>query len=83
MEVPVLDRIVREVIINRFDHQDLNRDPRFGARPTTGENVAVTIWDLLNPALPAGLLERISLTQARDLVFDYRTPALRPTASGR
>jgi 6-pyruvoyltetrahydropterin/6-carboxytetrahydropterin synthase len=82
-DVAGLDRIVREFVISRLDHRDLNRDPRFGARPTTGENVAATIWDLLHPALPAGLLERVYLAQARDLVFEYSAPALRPTASGR
>ena len=75
MEIPVLDRTVHDTVIKRIDHTDLNRDPNFGARPTTGENLAALIWNLLVTALPNGTLERIAIAQTRDLAFEYSEPA--------
>src|SRR3982751_4985029 len=52
-----LDRIVTETIIDRFDHRDLNLDPAFSDRTTTGENVVRLIWDLLAAKIPGGELD--------------------------
>lgn len=69
--IPALDRVVRDEVVRRLDHRDLNLDPAFSTRPTTGENVAATIWDLLARAIPAGSLERVGLSQDRDLLYEY------------
>ena len=39
-DVGALDRIVRETVVNRFDHHDLNQDPAFADRTTTGRYAA-------------------------------------------
>ena len=75
MDIPALDRAVHHAVITRLDHTDLNRDPDFGARPTTGENLTALIWTLLVKALPPGSLERIALEQTRDLAFEYSESA--------
>ncbi len=51
----------------RFDHRNLNEDtPYFRDHPPTGENFASLIFELLDAALPAGLLYRVRLAPAED-----------------
>lgn len=71
MDVRALDRIVTEAIVNRFDHRDLNLDPAFSDRTTTGENVARLIWDVLAAKIPAGILRKVGLVETRDNYFEY------------
>ena len=66
-----LDRTVADQVIARFDHHDLNQDPEFADRTTTGENLVLLIWDLLVKYLPAGQLEKVGLIETRDNYFEY------------
>ena len=66
-----LDRTVVGQVITRFDHHDLNQDPEFAGRTTTGENLVLLIWDLLVKCLPAGQLEKVGLIETRDNYFEY------------
>ena len=70
-----LDRIVRETVVNRFDHHDLNQDPAFADRTTTGENLAILIWDLLVDKISSGRLARVAVVETRDNYFEYAGPA--------
>ncbi len=74
-DVEALDRVVRETVVARFDHRDLNRDPAFADKTTTGENLAILIWDLLADKIPAGRLVNIGVVETRDNYFDYAGPA--------
>jgi 6-pyruvoyltetrahydropterin/6-carboxytetrahydropterin synthase len=66
-----LDRIVGQEVITRFDHHDLNQDPEFADRTTTGENLVLLIWNLLAKRLPTGQLEKVGLIETRDNYFEY------------
>lgn len=66
-----IDRIVTERIVNRFDHRDLNQDPEFSTRTTTGENLVLLIWDLLIAQVPDGQLQKIAVIETRDNYFEY------------
>ncbi len=67
-----LDGAVGELVVARFDHRHLNRDPLFaGERVPTGENIARAVWDLLTPHLPEGSLDRVRIVETRDNVFEY------------
>jgi 6-pyruvoyltetrahydropterin/6-carboxytetrahydropterin synthase len=70
-----LDRLVQETVVARFDHQDLNHDPAFAGRTTTGENLALLIWDLLSDRIPVGRLEKVSIIETRDNYFEYTGPS--------
>jgi 6-pyruvoyltetrahydropterin/6-carboxytetrahydropterin synthase len=70
-DVGALDRIVADTIIHRFDHRDLNLDPAFAGRTTTGENVTRLIWDLLAAKIPGGDLHKVGLVETRDNYFEY------------
>ncbi len=70
-DLAALDEIVHERIVRRFDHHDLNQDPEFAARTTTGENLVLLIWDLLVPHVGAGRLKKVGLIETRDNYFEY------------
>jgi 6-pyruvoyltetrahydropterin/6-carboxytetrahydropterin synthase len=70
-----LDRIVEERVLRRFDHQHLNFDEAFAGKTTTGENLVVLLWDLLEKAIPAGTLHKIGLVETRDNHFEYTGPS--------
>lgn len=71
LDLDQLDRIVGQQVITRFDHQDLNQDPEFADRTTTGENLVLLIWDLLVKCFPTGQLEKVGLIETRDNYFEY------------
>jgi 6-pyruvoyltetrahydropterin/6-carboxytetrahydropterin synthase len=71
-DIPALDRTVREQVLQRFDHRNLNQDPEFSNRMATGENFVRVIWDLLVKAIPTGRLKRVGLGETREVLFEYR-----------
>ena len=73
-EMARLDDVVTETILKRFDHRDLNQDPLFADRTTTGENLVVVIWDLLEKQLPEGWLVKVGVIETRDNYFEYSRP---------
>lgn len=75
-DVAALDRVVEEAVIARFDHRDLNRDPAFADRTTTGENLAILVWDLLADKIPSGRLAKVGIVETRDNYFEYAGPAV-------
>src|SRR3954471_23706828 len=56
-----LDQTVADHVVTRFDHHDLNQDPEFADRTTTGENLVLLIWELLVKILPTGQLDKVGL----------------------
>ena len=71
IDIDRLDRTMRQQVITRFDHHDLNQDPEFANRTTTGENLVLLIWQLLEKNLPSGQLEKVGLIETRDNYFEY------------
>ena len=78
-DVKAIDRLVKELIIDRFDHQHLNFDPAFERVVTTGENLAKLIWDILVSRISGGQLEKIGVIETRDNFFEY-TGDLQPAS---
>lgn len=70
-DIDALDRIVQESVVARFDHRDLNGDPEFAKKTTTGENLVLLIWDLLANKIPKGRLAKIGVIETRDNCFEY------------
>ncbi|MCI0548160.1 MAG: 6-carboxytetrahydropterin synthase [Candidatus Rokubacteria bacterium] len=70
-----LKRLVADLVVTRFDHADLNRDPLFsgGAIPTT-ENLVVGIWELLAPKLGTDRLHRLRLAEDPTFHVEYFGP---------
>ncbi len=74
-DVEALDRIVQETVVARFDHRDLNGDPAFAHKTTTGENLAIIIWELLVDRVPGARLTKVGVVETRDNYFEYAGPA--------
>jgi 6-pyruvoyltetrahydropterin/6-carboxytetrahydropterin synthase len=72
LSIDALDHVVQDTIVARFDHRDLNQDPEFVNRVTTGENLVRFIWDLLVKRIPSAKLEKIGLVETRDNYFEYK-----------
>ncbi len=72
MDLGELKRLVGEVVLDRFDHADLNRDVLFvsGTVPTT-ENLARAIWELLAPKLGGERLHRLRLWEDPTFYVEY------------
>lgn len=66
-----LDEVVQRIVVRRFDHQDLNKDPEFATQTTTGENLVLLIWDLLVDQVPGGRLVKVGVIETRDNYFEY------------
>ena len=56
MDLKELSDLIKEEIVNRFDHKNLNMDcPEFTDRVPTVENICVVIYELLRPFIPSHL----------------------------
>jgi len=73
--VEALDRIVQDTVVARFDHRDLNQDPAFADKTTTGENLAILVWDLLVNRIQGARLAKVGVIETRDNYFEYAGPA--------
>ncbi len=71
VDVTQLDRVVHRLVVERFDHHDINQDPAFRTKTTTGENLARLVWDILVGQIPHGQLERIGVVETRDNYFEF------------
>ncbi|MGH9776497.1 MAG: 6-pyruvoyl trahydropterin synthase family protein [Candidatus Acidiferrales bacterium] len=64
------DLLEREVMM-RMDHRHLNYEvPELSGKIPTCENIASVIWDLLEPKIQQGHLDRIRLYETPDLFAD-------------
>jgi 6-pyruvoyltetrahydropterin/6-carboxytetrahydropterin synthase len=75
MDLKALKDLIVEVAVDRFDHKHLNQDvPYFKEKMPTPENLAVLIWELLEPRLEGRQgqrLHRIRLYQDASFFVDY------------
>jgi 6-pyruvoyltetrahydropterin/6-carboxytetrahydropterin synthase len=77
VDLQALDALVRERVVDAFDHKDLNRQAaEFAATPPTTENLAIVIrdrllagWDDTFPAGGTGL-ERIRIYETKRNIFE-------------
>jgi 6-pyruvoyltetrahydropterin/6-carboxytetrahydropterin synthase len=65
-----LDNVVRNRVIERFDHANLNLDPLFVNRVPTTENLCRAVFALLKGALPSGELERVRVEETENNFFE-------------
>ncbi len=70
VDLVTLDTAVRERVMNRFDHANLNLDPIFADCVPTTENLSRAIFELLRDALPAGELEQIRVEETENNFFE-------------
>lgn len=71
-----LDRAVREQVLDRFDHQNLNCLPEFHEIVPTTENLCLAIYKILKQSLPATHLDKIRLEETSQNSFEVVSESL-------
>jgi 6-pyruvoyltetrahydropterin/6-carboxytetrahydropterin synthase len=72
MDTKILKGLVREYVIDRFDHRNLNLDiEEFRHLNPTAENIAVVIWQLLRPKIDRSLELTIILYETERNFVEY------------
>jgi len=72
MDLKILSDIIKEEVLNRFDHKNLNLDTKeFATLNPTAENIAVVIYDLIRPKLDPKLELFIRLFETERNFVEY------------
>jgi 6-pyruvoyltetrahydropterin/6-carboxytetrahydropterin synthase len=72
MDLGVLKQLVEEQVVNKMDHKNLNLDVDFmRGRIPTSENIVVTIWRELEPAVRPARLTRLVLWETANNYVEY------------
>ena len=72
VDLGLLDRVVHEQVVDRYDHRHLNLDiEEFRELNPTSENLVKVVWRRLEPALPAGSLRRVTVRETERNSFTY------------
>jgi 6-pyruvoyltetrahydropterin/6-carboxytetrahydropterin synthase len=69
IDMVALDRAIEQLVLERFDHQNLNMDPLFAEKVPTTENFCLAVFGLLGNALPAGALEHVRVEETENNFF--------------
>jgi 6-pyruvoyltetrahydropterin/6-carboxytetrahydropterin synthase len=76
VDLGLVDRVVREAVLDRVDHYDLSATvPALAGVVTTGENLARVFWEWLEPALPRGILRRVAVVETENNSFEWMDAA--------
>lgn len=72
IDMKLLSDIIKEEVINKFDHKNLNLDTvEFATLNPTAENMAVVIYNLLRAKLDKGLDLKIRLYETERNFVEY------------
>ena len=76
IDLALLDRVLRDEIVQRFDHRHLNHDVpafAFGKTVPTGEALCLDIWTRVAARLPSGCsLDAVRVQEEPALFAEYR-----------
>ena len=77
LDLKDLKELLEQEIMQRMDHRNLNVEvAELAGKIPTCENIALVIWNLLEPKITAGRLHRVRLYESADLFADcYRAAA--------
>ena len=77
-DLAAVDAAVETAVLKRVDHFDLSATvPELRGVITTGESLARTFWQWLEPLLPTGQLRQIAVVETANNVFEYCGEAAR------
>jgi 6-pyruvoyltetrahydropterin/6-carboxytetrahydropterin synthase len=72
MDMKVLSDLIKEKVLDRFDHKNLNIEvAEFASLNPTAENIAVVIYNLLRPHIDAKLEMKIKLYETERNFVEY------------
>jgi 6-pyruvoyltetrahydropterin/6-carboxytetrahydropterin synthase len=71
-DLAAVDAAVEAAVLSRVDHYDLSATvPELSGVITTGESLARTFWQWLEPVLPPGRLRRVAVVETANNLFEY------------
>ena len=71
-----LESTVKRLVIDRLDHKHLNRDvPEFAKLNPSVENIAIKIWEWLEPEIQQTKLQRVRIYETPKTWADYSGPS--------
>ena len=77
-DLAAVDAAVETAVLKRVDHFDLSATvPELRGVITTGETLARTFWQWLEPLLPTGQLRRVTVVETANNAFEYCGEAAR------
>ena len=72
MDMKVLSDVIKEEVLKRFDHKNLNLDTQeFKNLNPTAENIAITIYNLLRLRIEPALELKITLYETERNFVEY------------
>lgn len=72
MDLKVLSDLIQEKVLAKFDHKNLNLDTEeFKNLNPTAENIAIVIYELLRPNIPADLDLQVRLYETERNFVEY------------
>jgi 6-pyruvoyltetrahydropterin/6-carboxytetrahydropterin synthase len=72
VDLKELKDIMNREVLDAMDHRHLNKEvPEFAKLIPTTENLAISIWQRLEPALKVAKLHRVRVYEAPDLFADF------------
>jgi len=72
MDMKVLSDLINELVIQKFDHRNLNLDvPEFKELNPTAENIAIVIFNLLRPHIDPKLSLLVRLYETERNFVEY------------
>lgn len=72
MDMKILSDLIKEQVLDRFDHKNLNLDTdEFKSLNPTAENIAVVIWNILREHLDQKLDLKIRLYETERNFVEY------------
>jgi len=72
VDLKQLKDIMTREVLDALDHRFLNKEvPEFASRIPTTENLAIGIWERLQPKLNAAQLHRVRVYETPDLFVDF------------
>ena len=66
-----LDSFVGREVVERYDRQNLNVLPEFGAKVPTTENLCISIYEIVKRGFPLAHLEKVRIEETMMNSFEY------------
>lgn len=70
-DLAVLDGFVRDEILARYDHANLNKCSQFEGLVPTSENLCIAIYDIVAEGFRAATLDKVRLEETSKNSFEY------------
>lgn len=72
VDLKALKEIIEREVLQAYDHRHLNLEvPEFRSLIPTTENIAISIWNRLQPKIDGAHLKRVRVYETPDLFADY------------